>query len=165
MDQFFYHWIIRTRLYLHEQGLDIWKYVANGYIAPKIIQKIASKKDLRKNNAMEMDIILHGLYDHAKDNVGKCTLAKELRDKLQNLYTKRSLHQEHEDNQNERSNTKTKEHPESDDEISESNASEDKDDSKIEAVVDIEAELISALDELTKEINKNKMLIEQLKKY
>ena len=100
----------------------------NGYTASQIPPKTTTKKDLRKNNAMEMDIILHGLYDHAKDNVGKCTLAKELRDKLQNLYTKRSLHQEHEDNQNERSNTKTKEHPESDDEISESNYFEDKED-------------------------------------
>ena len=73
------------------------------YTAPKTLPKTTTKKDLRKNNAMAMDIILHGLFDPMKEKFGKCTLAKEIQDKLQNLYTKGYLHKEHEDNQNERS--------------------------------------------------------------
>ena len=75
------------------------------------------------------------------------------------------FHQEHEDNQNERSNTKNEEHLKSDDEIYESNASEAKEDSEIEGVVYLKGELISTLDELKEEINKNNALMEQMQKY
>ena len=67
---------------------------------------------------MEMDIILHGLFYPMKDKVGKCTSDKKLQDKLQKIPTKGSLHQVHEENQNERSNIENEEHPKSDDEIS-----------------------------------------------
>ena len=40
-------------------------------------QKIVAK-ELRMNNAMEMDIILHGLFDPVKDKIEKCTSTKEL---------------------------------------------------------------------------------------
>ena len=102
-----------------------------------------------------MDIILHRLSDPLKDKVGKCTSAKELWDKLEKFYTKGYLHQEHEGYQNERPNTNNEEHPESNHEISKSNASEDKEDSEIEGFVDLEVELISILDELKEEKNKN----------
>jgi hypothetical protein len=49
-----------------------------------------------------MDFILEGLADLVKDKVGKCSLAKELWDKLHNLYFKEShsiAEQEH-SNQN-----------------------------------------------------------------
>ena len=97
---------------------------------------------------MAMDIILHGFFDPMKDKVGKCTSTKELWENLWNLYTKGYLPKKHEENQNEMSNTRNEEHPESDDGIFESNASKDKEVSEIEGVVDLESELISTLDEL-----------------
>ena len=88
---------------------------------------------------MMMDIILHWLSDRMKDNDEKCTSVKELWDKIQNLYAKGSLHHEHEDNQNERSNTENEEHIQFDDDISGNSASEDKEDWKIKGVVDMKA--------------------------
>jgi hypothetical protein len=34
-----------------------------------------------------MDFIMEGLLDSNKDKVGKCSLAKEIRDKLHNIYS------------------------------------------------------------------------------
>ena len=95
-----------------------------------------------------MDIIFHGLSDHVKDRVGKCSTTKDIQDKIQNQYTQVYLDQEHEDNQKERSDKESEEHTKEDDEVSERNAYEDKEDLEIEGVVDIEVELISSLNEL-----------------
>jgi hypothetical protein len=38
---------------------------------------------------MEMDLIWEGLFDSVKEKVGKCSLAKELWEKLQNIYSKK----------------------------------------------------------------------------
>ena len=78
----------------------------NGYTAPKRPPKTTFKEELRKNNAMGMDIILHGLPDPVRNKVGKCTSTKEIWNMIQNLYTKGFFHQKHEANQNESSNTK-----------------------------------------------------------
>ena len=83
-------------------------------------------KELRKDNAMAMDTILHGLSDSIKYKVGKCTSTKELWNKIQSIYTKIYLHQEPKDNQNERSHIENEEHLEVDDEISKSGALKDK---------------------------------------
>ena len=85
-------WSIMRRLYLQTQGCCILESILNGYIAPKIPPKNGSKKELRKNNAMEMYTILHGIFGSVKVKVGNYTLAKELWDKLQNIYTNESLH-------------------------------------------------------------------------
>ena len=53
--------------------------------------KNASKKELRKNNAMAMDTILDGLHDPVKVKIGQCTSAKELWDILQENYKKEAM--------------------------------------------------------------------------
>jgi hypothetical protein len=70
-------------------GYDVWKSVVTGYTATKK-PKTATKKELKRNNKIEMDFILEGLCDSTKDKVGQCSSAKELWDKIHNLYFKES---------------------------------------------------------------------------
>jgi hypothetical protein len=52
--------------------------------------KSATKKELKRNNKIEMDGILDALPDSVKFKVGQCSSAKEIWDKLHNLYSKES---------------------------------------------------------------------------
>ena len=82
---------------------------------------------------MEMDIIFHGLSDHVKDRVGKCSTTKDIQDKIQNQYTQGYLDQEHEDNQKESLDIKNEEHSKVDDEVIERKRSvlEEEDNSEV----------------------------------
>jgi hypothetical protein len=51
------HWRLRTRTFLKAQGYDIWQSVVTGYNATKK-PNTAAKKELKKNNKIEMDFIL-----------------------------------------------------------------------------------------------------------
>jgi hypothetical protein len=75
------------KVFLQAQGYDIWHSVVTGYNATKKPPKTATKKELKKNNKIAMDFILEGLPDSVKDKVGKCSSAKELWDKLHNIYS------------------------------------------------------------------------------
>jgi CO dehydrogenase/acetyl-CoA synthase beta subunit len=105
---------------------------------------------LKKNKKIAMDFIMEGLPDSVKDKVGKCSSTKEIWNKLHNIYSKGShliIEPEH-TNQNKE-----------DDEIErEERCSSCQTDSEEEycevGIVDLEAELISALDELDKERKK-----------
>jgi hypothetical protein len=67
-------------------GYDVWNSVVTGYTPSKIPPKSAAKKELRRNNKLAMDSILEGLPESMKRKSGKCTSAKELWDKLKELY-------------------------------------------------------------------------------
>jgi hypothetical protein len=45
---------------------------------------------LKRNNKIEMDFIWEGLPDSIREKVGKCSSAKELWDKLHNIYFEES---------------------------------------------------------------------------
>jgi hypothetical protein len=45
---------------------------------------------LKINNKIAMDFIMEGLPDLVKEKVGKCSSAKEIWDKLHNLYSEES---------------------------------------------------------------------------
>jgi hypothetical protein len=49
-------WSIRTQVFLQEQGHYIWLSVVTGYDSSKR-EKIAAKKELKKNNKIKMDFI------------------------------------------------------------------------------------------------------------
>jgi hypothetical protein len=49
-------WSIRTKTFLKAQGYDIWYSVVTGYNATKK-SKTTTKKELKKNNKIEMDFI------------------------------------------------------------------------------------------------------------
>jgi hypothetical protein len=79
-------WRRRMKTFLQAQGYDIWYSVVTGYNGSKK-PKTATKKELKKNNKITMDFIMEGLPDSVKDKVGKCSSAKELWDKLHNIYS------------------------------------------------------------------------------
>ncbi len=70
-------WSYRMQKVLKTIGIDVWKSVTTGYTAPKKV-KTMTQKDARKNNSMAMEIILEGLTDSIKKEIGNYFLAKEL---------------------------------------------------------------------------------------
>jgi hypothetical protein len=68
-------WSIRTKVFLQAQGHYIWLSVVTGYDNSKR-EKTAAKKELRKNNKIEMDFIWEGLPNPVREKVGKCSSAK-----------------------------------------------------------------------------------------
>jgi hypothetical protein len=134
---------------LQAQGYDVWQSVVSRYTTTKKPPKTATKKELKRNNKIEMDFILEGLCDSFHDKVGQCSSSKELWDKLQNLCSNKYLpvieNTKHVD--------QDKEYVELEREERSSLGKTDLEEEYYE-----EARLISALDELMKEIKKNKLL-------
>jgi hypothetical protein len=66
-------WNIRMKTCLQAHGYDVWKSIVIGYTTTKK-PKIAAKKELKRNNKVEMDFILEGLRDSVKE---VCIMKKE----------------------------------------------------------------------------------------
>jgi hypothetical protein len=101
-----------------------------------------TKKELKRNNKIEMDFIWEGLPDPIRENVAKFSLAKELWDNLHNLYFEQYPITKPEDSKEDARTEK--------EEIFSSCYIDSKEEYCEEGVVDLEAELISALDKLMK---------------
>jgi hypothetical protein len=69
-------WSCRMKVFLQEQGNEVWNSVVTRYTTTKKPPKTAAKKELKRNNKIAMDFILEGLHDSVKDKVGKCSSAK-----------------------------------------------------------------------------------------
>ena len=63
----------------------IWLSVVTRYDSSKRA-KTATKKELRKNKKIAMDFISVGLPNPVRENVGKFSSAKEIWDKLHDIY-------------------------------------------------------------------------------
>jgi hypothetical protein len=68
-------WSIRKKVFLQAQGHYIWLLVVIGYDSSKR-EKTTTKKELRKNNKIEMDFILEGLPNLVREKVGKFSSTK-----------------------------------------------------------------------------------------
>jgi hypothetical protein len=68
-------WSIRMKVFLQAQGHYIWLSVVTIYDSSKM-EKTAAKKELKKNNKIEMDFIWEGLPNLVREKVGKCSSAK-----------------------------------------------------------------------------------------
>jgi hypothetical protein len=79
-------WSIRTKVFLQAQGHYIWLSVVTGYNSSKRA-KTAAKKEWRKNNKIATDFIWEGLPNLVREKVGKCSSAKELWDKIHDIYS------------------------------------------------------------------------------
>jgi hypothetical protein len=79
-------WSRRMEVFLQAQGHYIWLSVFIGYDSSKR-EKTAAKKELKKNNKITMDFIWEGLSNPVREKVGKCSSAKELWDKLHDIYS------------------------------------------------------------------------------
>ena len=73
------------KVILHAKGNYIWLSVVTGYDSSKRA-KTTTKKELKKNKKI-MDFIQEGLSNPVRENVGKCSSAKELWDKLHDIYS------------------------------------------------------------------------------
>jgi hypothetical protein len=91
----FEYWKNRMETYLKSLGADVWFLIALGHNALKK-PKTASQKEAKRNNKLAIDIILDGLTDSMKSKVGSCASAKELWDKLQDLYAREEAEEEEE---------------------------------------------------------------------
>ena len=68
-------WSRRTKLFLQAQGHYIWLSVFIGYDSSKRVKTVA-KKELNKNNKIEMDFIWEAFPNPVREKVGKCSLSK-----------------------------------------------------------------------------------------
>jgi hypothetical protein len=79
-------WNRSTKIFLQAHGHYIWLSVVIGYDSSKR-EKIAAKKELKKNNQIAMDFMWEGLPNRVREKVGKSSSAKELWDKLHDTYS------------------------------------------------------------------------------
>jgi hypothetical protein len=142
-------WSIRMESHLKALGHDVWNSVITDYFPPNRVRTPAQKKS-KKINSMAMNTILDGLPDDIKEKIGECNSAKELWEKLKDLYSDEKSNEAFQSEQS-----------------SVYNNSSDEDSfeeySDIEAEVNMEAELESSLDELRKYKQRCKQLKDQLK--
>ena len=79
-------WSTRMKIYLKALRHDVWNSVITDYFPPKRIRTPTQNKS-KKSNSMAMASILYGLPDEVKENIGECNSAKELWDKIKDLYS------------------------------------------------------------------------------
>ena len=79
-------WSRTPKVFLQAHGNYIWLSVIIGHDSSKR-EKTATKKELKKNNKITMDFIWEGLLNPVREKVGKCSSAKELWDKLHDIYS------------------------------------------------------------------------------
>ena len=71
---------------MQDQGIDVWKAVVNGYNVPATPPIDNARRKLYEGNSKSMNAILSGLTEIIFVNVMHCDTAKEVWDKLKNIY-------------------------------------------------------------------------------
>ena len=80
-------WSIRMKVYLQAQGTDIWKMIENTYNIPSTtLATTATDKNNFENNLKAMNALLSGLTETVFVKVMHYETAKEIWDKLRNIY-------------------------------------------------------------------------------
>ena len=79
-------WSTRMKSYIQAQGFEIWKSVVDGYITPTIPPTNEKAVKLSQNNYKAKNALLNGLSETVFTKVAHCISAKEIWDKLQNIY-------------------------------------------------------------------------------
>ena len=74
------------KVFLQEHGHYIWISIVIGYGSSKRA-KTTTKKELKEINKIEIDFIYEGLPNPVREKVGKCSSAKEIWDKLHDIYS------------------------------------------------------------------------------
>jgi myosin heavy subunit len=146
-------WSRRTEVFLQAQGNYIWLSVVTGYDSSKRA-KTATKKELKKNNKIAMDFIWEGLPKPVREKVGKCSSAKELWDKLHDIYSSPIT-----DSENAKEDADTEQ-----EERCSSCQTDSEEEEYDEAEVDYKEKLISAIKYLRKEREENKSSKKELMK-
>jgi hypothetical protein len=79
-------WSIRIKTYIQAHGFKVWKSIVDGYIAPIVPPTNEKVVKLGENNSKDKNVLLNGLSDTIFTKVAHCKYAKEIRDKLRNIY-------------------------------------------------------------------------------
>jgi hypothetical protein len=79
-------WNKRMKTFLQAQGFDVWKSIVDGYTTPATPPTDRDGKKLSENNSKDKGTILRSLVDSIFVKVMHCDSAKDLWDKLQNIY-------------------------------------------------------------------------------
>jgi hypothetical protein len=79
-------WSIRMKTYIQDIGFEIWQSIVDGYTTPKTPPTNDKAVKLGQNNSKDKNAVLNGLSETIFTKVAHCTSAKEIWDKLQNIY-------------------------------------------------------------------------------
>jgi hypothetical protein len=74
------------RTYIQAQGFQVWQSIVDGYTAPAVPPTNDKAVKLGENNSKSTNALLNGLNDTVFTKVAHCKSAKEIWDKLQNIY-------------------------------------------------------------------------------
>jgi hypothetical protein len=80
------YWSDRVKTYLTALGVDIWYSVVNGYVIPNNAPTDPNEKNLMSCNSKSRHVILAALAPTIASKVMGCNTAKEVWDKLKNIY-------------------------------------------------------------------------------
>ena len=142
-------WSTRMESHLKALGPYVWNSMITDYFPPSRVRTPTQKKD-KKSNSVAMNTILDGLPDDVKENIGECNSAKELWDKMKDLYSEENSNEAFQLEQSSVYNNSSDEY-----------SFEEYLD--IEAKVNLEAKIECALDDLKKYKQRCKQLKDQLK--
>jgi hypothetical protein len=79
-------WSIRIKAYIQAQEFQVWQSIVDGYIAPTVPPTNDKAVKLGENNSKAINALLNGLSDTVFTKVAHCKSAKDILDKLRNIY-------------------------------------------------------------------------------
>jgi hypothetical protein len=79
-------WSIRIKTYIHAQGFQVWKSIVDGYRTPAVPPKNDKAMKFGENNSKSINALLNGLSDTIFTKFAHCKSAKDIWDKLRNIY-------------------------------------------------------------------------------
>jgi hypothetical protein len=79
-------WSIRMKTYIQAQGFQFWKSIVDGYTSPAIPPTNEKAVKLGENNSKAKNALLNDLSDTVFTKVSHCKSAKDIWDKLRNIY-------------------------------------------------------------------------------
>jgi hypothetical protein len=74
------------KTYIQAQGFQVWKSIVDGYTVPAVPPTNDKEVKLGENNFKSINALLNGLSDTVFTKVAHCKYAKEIWDKIRNIY-------------------------------------------------------------------------------
>jgi hypothetical protein len=74
------------KTYIHAQRFQVWKSIVDGYTTAAVPLTNVKAVKLGENNSKAINALLNGLNDTIFTKVAHCKSAKEIWDKLRNIY-------------------------------------------------------------------------------
>ena len=79
-------WSIRMKAYIQAQGFQVWQSIVDGCTTLAVPPTNDKAVKLGENNSKDTNALLDGLSDTIFTKVAYCKSAKEIWDKLENIY-------------------------------------------------------------------------------